>query len=348
MKKTVTIAVVLGIVAGVGGRMALRSNAGSGHADTGSGPALVEQVAANGLVEGAQPEVRLWPEAPGILAAVKVRENDEVKKGDVLAELSNQPQKAQVKLAAAELALARQQLKKLENGERHQVRERAEADVRAKKSAYENADREYQRQRLAGGSASASDLDGAASRLTLARAELDKAKADLALIVEGTRAEDLIIARHQVESAEAKLQAAQADLAKTELRAPTDGRVLRVYGQPGAMVTPLSPMSKDPVMIVADLSKRRVRAWVEELDVARVEAGQPATVTADGLPGKVLTGKVAVVLWRMGKGGPESDSPTEMKDMYFREVLIDLDGGEDLPTNLRVQVRIQARAQETR
>jgi multidrug resistance efflux pump len=121
--------------------------------------------------------------------------------------------------------------------------------------------------------------------------------------------------------------------------------VLRVYGQPGALV---SATSKDPVMIMADLSKRRVRASVEELDVARVEVGQPATVTADGLPGRVLTGKVAVVVGRMGKGGPESDSPAEMKDMYFREVLIDLDGGDDLPTNLRVQVRIQARAQQTR
>jgi multidrug resistance efflux pump len=218
--------------------------------------------------------------------------------------------------------------------------------VRAKKVAYENAQHEYERTaRVGGGGASASDLDGARSRMALAVAELDKSKSDLALIEEGTRAEDLEIARRQVESSEAKLQAAEADLAKTRLTALTDGKILRVYGQPGALV---SSTSKDPVMILADLSKRRVRASVEELDVGRIEAGQSATVTADGLPGRVLTGKVAVVLWRMGKGGPESDSPTEMKDMYFREVLIDLDGGEDLPTNLRVQVRIQAKAQEQR
>ena len=104
-----------------------------------------------------------------------------------------------------------------------------------------------------------------------------------------------------------------------------------------------SPTSAQPVLIIADLSKRRVRAFVEELDVARVEAGQAATVTADGLPGRTFTGKVAVVLPRMGKRAPQSDAPNEMKDLYYREVLIDLDAGEELPTNLRVQVRIQAR-----
>jgi hypothetical protein len=57
---------------------------------------------------------------------------------------------------------------------------------------------------------------------------------------------------------------------------------------------------------------------------------------------------VAVVVPRMGKRAPQSDAPNEMKDLYFREVLIDLDAGTELPTNLRVQVRIQARAPEKR
>lgn len=346
MKKTLLITVVLAIAAAFAGRMVLRGNPGPGSAEQTPPPALLEQVAANGLVEGREPEVRLWPEAAGILTTVSVHENDEVKKGQVLAELSNQGQKAQVKLAAAELARARHQLKKLENGERPQVRVRTKADVKAKEVAYENAYRDHERTlRVGGGASSAGDLDGARSRMHLAKAELDHARADLALIEEGTRAEDLEIARREVDAAEAKLQDREAELAKTRLTAPSDGKILRVYGHPGAMV---SSATKDPVMVIADLSKRRVRASVEELDVARVEVGQPATVTADGLPGKVLTGKVAVVLWRMGKGGPESDSPNEMKDMYFREVLIDLDGGDELPTNLRVQVRIQARPQEKR
>ena len=69
-------------------------------------------------------------------------------------------------------------------------------------------------------------------------------------------------------------------------------------------------------------------------------------MTADGLPGQSFTGKVAVILPRMGKRAPQSDAPNEMKDLYYREVLIDLDAGDELPTNLRVQVRIQARSHD--
>jgi multidrug resistance efflux pump len=190
---------------------------------------------------------------------------------------------------------------------------------------------------------SASDLDTARTRLDLAKTDWDKAKADLALLQEGSRAEDIAAARAQVEVAEARLHAAEADLAKTLLTAPSGGRVLEVFAEPGELA---APTTAQPVMILADLSKRRVRAFVEELDVARVEVGQSATITVDGLPGKTFTGKVTVTVPRMGKRAPQSDSPNELKDMYFREVLIDLDAGDELPTNLRVQVRIQVGPKE--
>jgi multidrug resistance efflux pump len=345
MKKTITLAVILGIAAGVGGRMALRGDVGPRAGEAAAVSAAVEQVSANGTVEGAHPEVALRPEVTGVLAAVNARENATITRGQVVAELSNEAQKAQVALARAELGIARQQLKKLEAGERLQVRLRAQAEERAKAVALRLAKADYARAQQAGRGISAGELDNARTRMESAQADWEKAKADLALIEEGSRAEDVEAARAQVQAAEAKLQAAEAELAKTRLTAPTDGRVLQVFAEPGELAT---PTSVQPVMIVADLSKRRVRAFVEELDVSRVEAGQPATVTADGLPGKAFTGQVAVVLSRMGKRAPQSDAPNELKDLYYREVLIDLDAGNDLPTNLRVQVRIQAAAQDRR
>ena len=84
-----------------------------------------------------------------------------------------------------------------------------------------------------------------------------------------------------------------------------------------------------------------MRAFVEELDATRVCIGQPAVITADGLPEKRFAGKVAQVAARMGKRTLLSDEPGEYKDLYFREVLIDLDAGNELPLNLRVQARIQ-------
>jgi multidrug resistance efflux pump len=127
-------------------------------------------------------------------------------------------------------------------------------------------------------------------------------------------------------------------LAKTRLLAPSDGRVLQVYAEPGELA---GPAAAQPVLLLADASSRRVRAFVEELDAARVGVGQPAVVTADGLPGKEFPGKVALVAPRMGRRDLQSDAPGEYKDLYFREVVIDLDAGTELPLNLRVQARIQ-------
>jgi multidrug resistance efflux pump len=338
MTKTIILAVTVGVVAGLIGRVALRGDAhplGTEAAARGAGG---DVVSANGTVEGARPEVALRPEVAGVLTAVLARENALVSPGQVVAELSNEAQKAQVALAAAELAVARQHLKKTEAGERTQVIQRSRAELEARERAYRFARADWERAERAARGLSAGDLDAARTRLELARADWEKAKADLALVEAGSREEDVAAARAQVEVAEARLRAAEAELAKTRLRAPGGGQVLQVFAEPGEMATPASPQ---PVLILADLSRRRVRAFVEELDVDRVQVGQDAVVTADGLPGKTFPGKVAVLLPRMGKRAPQTDNPGEYKDVFFREVIIDLAGGEELPVNLRVQVRIQ-------
>jgi len=61
---------------------------------------------------------------------------------------------------------------------------------------------------------------------------------------------------------------------------------LQVFAEPGKLA---SPTTAQPILILADLSKRRVRAFVEELDVDRIEVGRTATVTVDGLPGRTFT-----------------------------------------------------------
>ena len=64
--------------------------------------------------------------------------------------------------------------------------------------------------------------------------------------------------------------------------------------------------------------------------------------------GQDVPGKVGVVVPRMGKRGPQTEAPdNQYRDVYYREVLIDLEGNEPLPTNFRVQVRITVPTKET-
>jgi multidrug resistance efflux pump len=343
MKKIIVVALLLGTAGAIVGRMALRSDAGPPPTDP-TATALTELVSANGMVEGARPEANLRPEVTGILTTLHVHADDVVKAGQIIAEMSNETQKAQVALAQAELSVTRQHLKKLEAGERAQVIARARTEVTAKEEALRLANADWDRAERSSQGISTGELDMMRSRVSVARTALAAAKSDLAQLLEGSRAEDIAAARAEVNVAEAKLRVAEAGLAKTRLVAPSAGRVLQVFVEPGEVISPTMPQ---PVLILADLSHHRVRAFVEELDVDRVHVGQSATVTVDGLPGRTFTGTVAVVVPRMGKRAPQSDAPNELKDLYYREVLIDLDAGDELPTNLRVQTRIQTKRPET-
>jgi multidrug resistance efflux pump len=336
-------------VLGVGSQMYLSGEARSSAANPGGKPAETapEQIAANGVVEGARPEAALRLEVTGVIAAIHVREDQEVTRGTLLVELANATQKQQVALAQAELAVARADLERLRNGERLEKRQAVAAAEQARRVVFQQADADWKRsQRLAGTNASSKEqFDNDHFKALRAKAELAGAAAETALVEAPARKEDIAAAEGRVAAAEAKLHLAETDLAKTRLTARSAGRILQVHAEPGELAT---PASVQPLLTMADLSRRRVRAFIEELDAGRVRTGQRAIVTADGYPGQEYAGTVAVVIPRMGKRAPQTDQANEYKDMYFREVLIDLDSSADLPVNLRVQVRIDTSAHENK
>ena len=341
MKPLPLLAILIGAAAGLGGPLFFRGDVSARPSPVGgSAPSTrAGRVAANGVVEGTRPEVALRPEAAGVLARVPVRENGAVKAGDLLAELANESQKEQVALAEAEAAVARAERDRVRNGERAERRKAAAATESARKAILQQAEADWKRsQRLANSqSASAEQYDADYFKMLRARADYEQAAAERGLAEAPARPDELAAAEGRVAAAEARLRLAKAELAKTRMLAPSDGRVLQVYAEPGEAA---GPASAQPVLLLADLSHLRVRAFVEELDVAQVRPGQQAVVTADGYPGKEFPGKVGVVLPRMGKRSPSSDTPGEYKDVYFREILIDLDGTPELPVNLRVQTQV--------
>jgi HlyD family secretion protein len=342
MKTALAFVIGLAALASVGATLVLRGASEVGIARRPGGSVnATREVAANGVVEGSRPETALRPEVAGTIAAIWRRENYQVACGDVLVELHNQSQKAHVALAAAEVDEAKAQLERLLNGERAEKRRALAAKASACKATYEQAKAEYDRARplSANRGVSQEQAEAAYFKMLRSEAEWKEAQAEHALAVAPARTDEVKAARAKIAAAQARLELAQAELAKTVLRAPCAGRILQVYAEPGEAA---GPASSQPVLLLADLSKRRVRAFIEELDVSRVQSGQKAVVTADGLPGKEFTGTVASVLPRMGKRSPQTDTPGEYKDVYFREVLIDLKAADQLPTNLRVHVRIGA------
>jgi RND family efflux transporter MFP subunit len=109
------------------------------------------------------------------------------------------------------------------------------------------------------------------------------------------------VARAEAAASRDRADLAEADrvLEATVLRAPRDGTVTAVAGQVGDRVlagapTPDDAPSRRPFVRLADLGTLVVRAAVAPRDVPRVETGQPAGATVDGV-GPAVLGEVVGV-----------------------------------------------------
>jgi multidrug efflux pump subunit AcrA (membrane-fusion protein) len=121
-----------------------------------------------------------------------------------------------------------------------------------------------------------------------AAARRDVAKAQLELLRAGATEEAVAAAEAGVARAEAALDAARVALSRCDIRAPFASTVGVVYVREGELVAP-----GQPVVSVGDLSTLQVEITdLNDIDVARVETGQRATLSFDALPDQVFTGTV--------------------------------------------------------
>ncbi|HTI50556.1 MAG TPA: HlyD family efflux transporter periplasmic adaptor subunit [Planctomycetaceae bacterium] len=304
------------------------------------------RIFAGGTVEGTQRETSLRFEVPGRLTAIHVREGDQVRAGDVIAELDAEV--AEVKLAEATtgLKLARAERERLINGSSRESRQAARARV----DAVELQVRELEAllkvdpQTAGAGAIPREELDEIRHRHERALALLRSARARSAEIEAPARKDELAIADARIALAEGALQRERVMLDKTRLRAPTDGVVLRVLAEPGELV---GPGDDRELFTLVNRSRTRVRAFVEEFDAMRVTVGQQAIVTADGVTDREYTGTVQSCAPYVRPKSNRHFKPGELVDLRVREVVIGLSDGADLLVGLPVDVLIDPSASGT-
>lgn len=126
--------------------------------------------------------------------------------------------------------------------------------------------------------------------LAAAQAGVAQAQANLERIVGGPQPSDLAVAAAQVQSAQATLELAQLALDQATLTAPFAGVVAEINLRPGEV-----PGAARAPLVLADLSSYHVDVTVDEIDVSRIAAGQPVTLTLDALPDAALPGVVEAI-----------------------------------------------------
>lgn len=300
-------------------------------------PSAAGWVAGPGIVEPVSESVKIGSEITGKLQAVLVDEGDAIKKGQVLAVLANDDYHAAVLAAQATLADRQANLEKILNGARRQEREEALAAVHEAETNASNARAEMERRQglFAKGVVSREEAESYENRYKAAKARYEAALQHYQLIDAEARPEDVEMAHAAVRLAQADLDQNQAKYAKTFIRSPLDGVILRRHHRAGEIVVS-SSNNPDPIFTLGDCHVLRVRVDVDELDVAQVRLGARAYVTARTFGDRKFWGQVVQVGEQLGKKNVQTDEPVEHVDKKILETLVQLDAGHELPVGLRV------------
>jgi ABC exporter DevB family membrane fusion protein len=298
-----------------------------------------------GRIEPVSEEIRVSAQLAGRIAEMMVEEGDTVQAGQPVAALEAADYAARVASAEADVRLRDAELRRLQNGARDEERREAAAGEAEADAALRQARQDLNRRRalFEAGVISAEDMDRASNDVALDSARLDAARERRALVDTTAREEDLTRAEAALAAARARLGEARALLAKTVVRSPLAGTVLRRHRHAGETV---STQFDSPIVTIADRSRLRVRVDVDENDVAKVRPGQRAYVTTDAYPRRRFYGRVVRVAQLLGKKNVRTDEPTERVDMKILETLIELEAADELPLGLRVQAFIEGGAGE--
>jgi multidrug resistance efflux pump len=294
---------------------------------------------ASGRVEGATPEIALRLEISGRIAEVCVHEGDVVSAGTLLLRLDAAAAQQQVARMQAEWSLADALRLRLENGAHEQERIEVKAIWDGKLAELKRAQTTWERSVQLEGKASVSlqDLDNQRGEMDVLTSQVSAARARWEFLNAPPRKEELQIAEARCAAAAADLQLAKIQLAKTELRAPTQGQVLKLDCEIGELT---GPEVAEPPVLLADTRKIRVRAFVEELDARRIRVGQSARILITDESESSLLGTVVELAPRMSRKQSWSDQPDERFDLKSREVVIELSSAGELPVGLFVDVEI--------
>ena len=243
---------------------------------------------------------QVTPLVGGAVTQVKAMDTQAVKKGDVLVVIDDTDAKLALAQAQAALGQAQRRVQGyLANDEalsaqvsaRAADQSRAAAQVASAQANLERAKVDLDRRKAlsASGAVSGDELTAAQNAYSTAVANLDAAKAAQAqasagrVAAAGTLDANQVLTRGasindhpEVAAARARVDQAKVDLERTVIRSPIDGVVARRQVQVGQRAAPGVPL-----MSVVPIDQSYVDANFKEVQLRKVQIGQPAELESD-------------------------------------------------------------------
>jgi macrolide-specific efflux system membrane fusion protein len=261
-----------------------------------------ETVLASGVIQ-ASSLVSVGAEVSGRIKTLNVQLGDDVKAGDVIAEIDSLNQENAVKAAQASLA----------NTEAQKTIQAA--NLGQAKTALQRAEK-LNPQKLI------SDADLQTAQLAVQTAEGQLQAIDA-----------------QIQQAEINVEAAQLNLDRTKILAPSDGTVVAVAVEVGQSVN--ANTSSPTIVKLANLDKMVVKAEISEADVPRVEPGQQVYFTILGDPDTRINATLRAVEPAPDSIASDDSSSSSSNTAVYYNGLFDVDNPDHkLRISMTAQVTI--------
>jgi membrane fusion protein (multidrug efflux system) len=224
----------------------------------------------------------------GRVSQIEVHDNEMVRRGAILFRLDEASFRIAVEDAAAHLAATRLQIASLKSAYRQR-----QVELRTARDAQTYAQQQYDRQSrlLASGIASRAQFDQAAHALDDARQQVANVQQQIGVALANLDGNpDIAPERHPlVAQAQAALDRARLYLSYTVVAAPADGVVAKVEQlQVGDYIA-----ASAPVFALVSTQDVWIEANFKEVQLARMRAGQRASVVIDRYPGRHFSAVVA-------------------------------------------------------
>jgi HlyD family secretion protein len=338
-------------------------------------PQNFDKVVALGRIEPKEGVLSLGVPTPDRLRRLLVAEGQHVKKEEALAVLDSEVmRKLELQLAVTQRDQAERRLKAVDESGKAQILveelrrdqiekvepleiESLEGKIVFLETQKRIAHKDYDRYVAAGDTVADQDkekqklvLQQASTELIATQSELKKLRAS------STSNRKVAEARLQAARAELKqnqiaisqslldtqIKQAEERLKETQIHAPCDGKILRVFVHDGELVR------GQTILQMANVDRMIVRTEVYETDIERVKVGQDATVTSSIFTRdkNALTGKVVWISSSVGKAQVVPLDPRAAVDSRVVEVKVALDDPTPVADLIGHQVRVEIRTNE--
>jgi HlyD family secretion protein len=234
----------------------------------------VNRLAGAGLVEPETENISVGTHLPGVLDAVLVKVGDSVKPGQPLFKLDDRQLKAEYEVRKANLASAEAAISKLEMMPRQEELPPARAVISEAEANMRDQVSMFDRLKKLEGSVSQEEFTRREQAVEMARANLSKAKASLALLEAGAWKADKMVASAAVLQSRAMLGQTQTEIDRLTVKAPslvatsTEGvyKVLQVNIRPGEFV---GAQPGQALIVLGYVGKLHIRVDIDENDISR-------------------------------------------------------------------------------